>query len=225
MIHRANLRTIVLLGLFFSLAGTLSAQRTRNRVLIVNGKTVGAVVQIAGRSYVDIETLAQITNASVTYQPDRITLTIPGSSFGATPPPAPEKEGLSKDFARGAIPAFADMREWKSTIETVINLGVFPSVTFLQGYRDRAETSLRLATIAAATPSDENAAKLLQNEFDMLERWVGNAIATRQALNATRTMNPDALQNDPDLAKISDCAKFLSTMIGSGVFTDNPSCH
>ena len=223
MNHRTNLRTIMLLGFFLSLAGTLSAQRTRNRVLIVNGKTAGAVVQIAGRPYVELETLAEITNASVTYQPDRITLTIPGSSFGATP--APAKEEISKEFARGVIPALADMREWKSVIETVINLGVLPPVTMLQGYRDRAEASLRLAMIAASTTLDKNAANLLQNEFDMLEGWVSNAVATRQALNATRTMNPDALKNDPVLAKISDCANFLSNMVGSGVFTDIPSCH
>ncbi len=84
MSHR-TFRGIVLLGFSLSIAGVLWAQRTRARILVVNGNNAGAaVVQFGGRSYIDIDTLAQITNGSVTYQPDRILLTIPGSSAGAT---------------------------------------------------------------------------------------------------------------------------------------------
>ena len=59
------------------LVGALSAQRAPDKKLIVNGMTTGmAVLQIDGHSYVDIETLAQITNGSIKSEPDRIVLTI-----------------------------------------------------------------------------------------------------------------------------------------------------
>src|SRR5450759_476258 len=92
----SHLQYVVLLGFFLSIAAVLVAQLPPNKTLIVNGKTTGAaIMQINGRSYVDIETLAQITNGIVTVEPNRIVLTIPVSNSGAVPPPAPE--GLSKN--------------------------------------------------------------------------------------------------------------------------------
>jgi hypothetical protein len=44
-------------------------------------------------------------------------------------------------------------------------------------------------------------------------------------LNATNTIRPDFVQNDQMLAKVSDCARFLSAMLVSGTFADNQSCH
>src|SRR5580704_65192 len=60
-------RIVVLLGFALSLAGGLFAQalpdKQVDRQLIVNGKTMSAAVrQIDGHFYVDLETLAQITN-------------------------------------------------------------------------------------------------------------------------------------------------------------------
>src|ERR1700684_1330025 len=77
-------------------AGILLAQNTTDRALIVNGKSEGTVVQMGGRAYIDVETVAQFTNGSVTLEPTRIVLTFPapGSSAApgagsAPPPPAP----------------------------------------------------------------------------------------------------------------------------------------
>jgi len=52
-------RRIVALGFVLFLAGALSAQRTPDKKLLVNGKSTSAVVlQVAEHSYIDIETLA-----------------------------------------------------------------------------------------------------------------------------------------------------------------------
>jgi len=76
-------RKMVFPAIALLLVGALSAQCAPDKKLIVNGMTTGmAVLQIDGHSYVDIETLAQITNASIKSEPDRIVLTIPGSSSG-----------------------------------------------------------------------------------------------------------------------------------------------
>jgi hypothetical protein len=213
----------MLFGILLSLAGLLWAQRTPDKILVVNGRTLGApVVQIDGRSYVDIETLAQITNGVVTVQSDRIVLTIRAAAPSAPPPPP---EGLSKEFARAAIAELAEMREWRGAIGTVRSYNVPFAGTWPQDYHDRVEAGLQQVAVAASTASDGDALQLLRNEFANLADWTSNVIAERQALNATRTVDPNMMQNDQALAKISNCSSFLSSMLVSGVFADSPNCR
>jgi hypothetical protein len=222
-----NFKYVVCVGFVLSLAGVLLAQSLPDKILVVNGKTMGApVVQIDGRSYVDIETLAQITNGVITVQPDRILLTIRAPASGASAPSAPlPPERLTREFAREAIAVLAEMREWRGAVGTVRSYNVPFVGTWPQDYHDRAGTSLSQVAVAATTPADRDALQLLRNEFDNLSNWAGNVIAERQALNATKTVDPNVMQNDQALAKISDCSSFLSSMLVSGVFADNASCH
>jgi len=67
----------VLGGFILSLAGILLAQTPPDRTLYVNGKPMGTITQVGGHSYIDIDTLAQITNGTVTIEPNRILLNIP----------------------------------------------------------------------------------------------------------------------------------------------------
>ena len=220
-----HFRYIVLTGIFLSAAGLLLAQGAPNKILVVNGKTMpAAVVQINGHSYVDIETVGQIANVTVTVEADRIVLTARGSGASpvsaATPP-----EGLSKDFARAAIAELAEMREWRGAVGAVLTYNVPFVGTWPKDYHDHVEASLSQVALSATTASDRDALQLLRNEFSNLDAWTSGVIATRQALNATNTVRPDVAQNDPALIKISNCSSFLSTMLVSGVFSDNPNCH
>jgi hypothetical protein len=92
MNKHGNFRFWVPLGFVLALAGVLFAQGTptKNKILVVNGKSAGpAVRQIDGRSYVDIQTLAEVTNGVVTIERRRILLTIPASDTGAAASAAP----------------------------------------------------------------------------------------------------------------------------------------
>src|ERR1700719_4056162 len=111
MKQRINFGYLVLTGVaLLSFAGLLWAQRGPDKKLEVNGKTMDSpVVNIGGRSYVDVETLAQITNGVVAVQPDRIVLTIPRAASSAPPPAAPPPDALSREFAREAIGLLAEM--------------------------------------------------------------------------------------------------------------------
>ena len=226
MNRRRNLKYLVLFGIVLLLAGVLLAQRGPDKVLVVNGKTFESpIVQIGGRSYVDIETLAQITNGVIAVQPDRIVLTIPIATSSTTPSPPPPPEGISKEFAREAIGLLAEMREWRGAIGTTRTYNVPFNGTWPQDYHDRVEADLQRVAVTASTASDQEALQLLRNEFENLSNWVNSVIAERQALNATKTVDPNMMQNDQALAKISSCSNFLSSMLVSGVFADSPSCH
>jgi hypothetical protein len=218
-----KLQRVVLLGFVLSIGGILSAQRMPNKKLIVNGKTTGAVVlQVDGHSYIDIESLAQIINGSITFEPNQIVLTIPNSNSDAASPQT--TYGLSKNFASAAIATLAEMKEWKGVLGTMVTYGLAVDGSWAQTYHDRVETSLTQATEAASTNADHNALQLLSTQFANLAKWESELVAERKALNGARTVDPNALQNDPVLAKFSNCGKFLSTMLVSGTFVDNSSC-
>ena len=118
-----TLARTVLFGLALSLAAALSAQRLQDRQLFLNGKATNVVIlQLNGHSYIDIETLAQITNGSVKFEPTQIALSIPSTNVDANSPP--HAPGLSKEFASAAIATLAEMKEWKGALGTMVNFGL-----------------------------------------------------------------------------------------------------
>lgn len=230
MSRRRSFRSCLVLGFILSLAGVLSAQGTApaqsapDKLLVLNGKTVETKVrQIDGRSYVDIEALAQATNGAVTVEPNRVVLTIPvGNSSVA---PVPPVDGLSRNFASAAIAEVAEMREWRGAIGAMVTYGLAASKSSAQDYHERVTEGLRQTTLAASTDADKNALQLLKNESDSLTGWANDVLAARQDLNGAKTLDPNALQNDPVLTKITSCSRFLNAMLISGLFSDDASCH
>jgi hypothetical protein len=227
------------LGLILSVSETV-AQDTPTRALIVNGETLDAgVILVEGRSYVDIEGLAEGMGGSVTFEANQISLTIPAAPPSApltpppsaapqTPPPstAPQTpQGMSKDFQKIAVFTLAEMREWKGAIGSVVTSGIPVVGTWSQDYHDRIEADLMQATLAASTEPDRQALELLQQQLTRLSEWADTVLGEREALNADKTIDPNSLQKDQSLAKISQCGQFLSSMIVSGTFSNDSSCY
>jgi|HubBroStandDraft_6_1064221.scaffolds.fasta_scaffold00425_2 hypothetical protein len=305
-----NFRFFIWLGFVLALAGTLSAQTASDKVLVVNGKAVDyGLIQIGGRSYVDVEAIAQATNGSFVVDPHRVMLNIPvgnapaatvaaatvptaaiaparaaattapatatpdvavsvpanaapaaqtaadkataevtapngGAPVSASPaavanqraeaeaaaeaaasaPPSPPK-GISRQFASVSVATLADMREWRGAISAMISHGLAVSDAWAAGYRDQVQADLSQAEVAANTDDDRSALQLLRNEESNLENWWNTVLGQRQDLNGASTIDPDALKNDPMLAKIRSCSQFLNTMLVSGTFSDNSACH
>ncbi len=227
-------RLTLMFGLVLSLAAVLSAQGTpnatpdaSNKTLVVNGKAVPAGVrQINGRSYIDVETLAQATNGVVKMEPNRVVLTIPGpnstTSLGASPS---NSQDLSRSFAVGAIGEVSEMREWRGAIGAMVTYGLAISGTWAQDYHDRVQTGLTQLVSAASTDGDRSALQLLTSEFNNLAEWSNEIFTARQNLNGARTVDPNALSNDPQLAKITTCSSSLEGMLIGGTFSDDGSCH
>jgi hypothetical protein len=223
-----SVRVVLYLAAVLTLAGILFAQSTSNKTLVVNGKTASAGVrQINGRLYIDLETLAQATNAVFTVEPRRVVLTIPPADPGAvaTDDSAQNSEKLSRDFASAAISALANVREWRVAVRAMILYGLAVSDTWVQAYHNQTLDAIRQTGVAASTDADKNALQLLQNETDAMTAWANQVDAARQELNGARTVDPNTLQNDPTLAKIQKCSQFLNSMVLSGTFNDDPSCH
>lgn len=202
-----------------------AAQETRT--IIVNGK-VGQVplVQVNGHSYVDLEALARVANASLAFNGDQITLTMSGSAATTAaqgPPTSPPADaGFSKGFLKAAIEAMSLVREWHSALANAIKNGFPIAEGWLAGYRGQAAAGLRLASVAASTDSDRAAFQLFTNGFNMMDRLSNQYVATRQSLNY---ISPDALANDPLDQQILTCGHSMASMIAGGQFVDDGSCQ
>ncbi|HEV3481504.1 MAG TPA: hypothetical protein VGR97_04165 [Candidatus Acidoferrales bacterium] len=223
-------RITLMLGLALSLAAIVSAQgttNTPNKTLVVNGKAIPAGVrQINGRSYIDVEILAQATNGVVTVEPNRVVLTMPGAGSAAAPRgPASNSQELSRTFAVGAIGEVSEMREWSGAIGAMVTYGLAISGTWAQDYRNRVQTGLTQLASSATTDGDRNALQLLTTEFDNLAEWSNEIFTARQNLNGAKTVDPNALSNDSQLAKITNCSHSLEGMLISGTFSDDGGCR
>src|SRR6202163_3592130 len=211
-------RFVLYLAFVLLLSGMLFAQST-NKSLVVNGKITGAGVrQINGRLYVDLEALAQATNAVFTVEPRRVVLTIPPADAAAvaTDDSAQNSQKLSRDFSSAAISALAAMREWRVAVRALILYGLAVSDTWVQAYHQQTLDAIRQSGIAASADADKNALQLLGSEADMMTAWANGVDAARQQLNGAKTVDPNALQNDTQLAKIQKCNQFLNSMVLSG---------
>jgi hypothetical protein len=283
--QRRNFRFFVGLGFALALAGSSLAQSASEKTLIVNGKTIDVGLrQFDGHSYIDVETLAQITNGSVVIGPTRVVLRIPAAKSAAattasaapvadapvavaapeasnaiaavtpvdvpstaaaasaaaaegSPPeaaaaaapaaaaPVQPPPGISRPFATAAVAELADMREWRGAISAMITHGLAISDAWAQGYNDQVQAGLAKAEVAARTDDDREALELLRNEAGKLASWWNTVLGQRQALNGATTIDPDALKNDQFLPSIRTCSQFLTSMIVSGTFSDDGSCH
>jgi len=177
--------------------------------------------------YVDLEALAQATNAVFTVEPRRVVLNIPPSDAGAvaTDDSAQNSQRLSRDFSSAAISALAAMREWRVAVRAMILYGLAVSETWVQAYHQQSMDALQQASVVASTEADKNALQLLRNEGDMMTAWANQVESDRQQLNGEKVVDPNALKDDTTLAKIQKCSQFLNSMVLSASFNDDPNCH
>ncbi len=186
------------------------------------------LVQMRGRTYVDVAALARITNGTISYHGNSVVLTpsssaaTQGEAASAAQSAAP---GFSKPFMKAAVEAIAAMREWGSTLRLVIQNG-YPPGNAMTPYQGRAADSVRLASVAVSTDSDRSGFELLNNEFNNVRAWSDQIISARNSMSAADlSTSKGALENDPLFQKIVGCGKFLVSMFASGTFQDDATCH
>lgn len=213
----------------------LAQDANQNRTLIVNGQSESVpVIQVNGRSYVDLEALARATNGSLSYSGNQIALNLPSSPANAStalantasapaPAAAPASNpGFSQEFLTAGIEQMSTVREWHTALATAIQNGIPVAANWLAPYRNQAATNLRLASVAIQTNSDRKAFQLLTNEFQNMAKLADKYIAARANLTY---VSPDALQNDDLNQRIVACGHSLGSMAASGRFVDDGSCN
>jgi hypothetical protein len=220
-------RASLILSGFLAVSCLASPQPVQqNGKLTISGQPGdAAVTQINGRSYIDIEALARLTNGTLHFNGTQITLTLPGSAAvtpATTPSSQPANSGFSKEFMKAGIEEMSVIREWRSTLLNAVQNGYPVTDAVVAGFQGQAATNLRLASVAASTDSDQQAFQLLSNEFDSMQKLSNKIVAARENMNYVA---PNALKNDPLYQQILTCARSLASMASTGQFQDDGSCH
>ena len=201
------------------------------RSITVNGHNgAAAIVTVNGRTYVELESLARVGKGSLSFHNDQISITFSSSAQETidSPPPAEpvSQSALSQKFMMAGIEVIAQMREWATTLGYAIQQGYGVNEKWVADYREQAAHSLRLATAAASTSSDQTALQLLNNEFHAVQEWSDKLLAAKQSMDTAKyTSSPNALRDEPLSQKIIACGRFLGGMLASADFKDDPSCH
>jgi hypothetical protein len=197
--------------------------------IVINGQTgQAATIQQDGRTYVDLTALAQIANGSLSFRGKTILLTVPGGSGGApaTAPSPADDTTLSREFMKAGIEEMGLLREWGAAIAYAIQNGYPIQEQWAANYRGKAASGLQLASAAASTNGDKSALQLLNNEFDGVRQWSDRLVQASQNMETAKySMSPDSLRQEPQTQKLITCWHFLGSMLGSGSFQDDDSCH
>jgi hypothetical protein len=211
----------------------LSQDASQNRTLIINGQpTQVPVIQVNGRSYVDLDALASAVNGSLSYAGSRIALSVPLGAATAAPsgtgatavsaPVPPSNSGFSKGFLVAGIEEMATLREWHTALANTIQNGYPMTAGMLTPYRSQASTNLRLVSVAVSTDSDRRAYQLLSNAFQNMVNLTDKYVGMRARMTY---ISPDALQNDSLNQRLVSCGHSLASMEANGQFADDGSCN
>jgi hypothetical protein len=210
-----------------AMAITLLAQQT-NSLVVTGQQGQASVIQVQGRNYVEVDGLARVVNGTISFNGNRIVLTISGVGGNAAPgnaaaPAAPASTpGFSNEFKTAGIEAMAEIREWHTALRTAIERGVPLNAEWLTPYRAQAREALRLASVAINTDSDRSVYPFVVNEFNNM------GALTDKYLQMTKNMtyiDPDSLKSDSLDQKIVTCARSLASMATANQFVDDGSCQ
>ena len=188
------------------------------------------IVQLQDRPLVDVQDLARLTNGSLTFDKDRIILTMPHSDDSKPAGDNTGKARFSPAFTRAGIEATASIREWGGMLMISVQNG-YPVGNTMAGntimaYEGRAADTVALASSAASNDSDSRGLELLKNEFNNVQAWAAGYIKARNSLRAANlSISESALENDEEIQKLVHCGQFLGQMFAGGTFRDDAACR
>jgi len=179
------------------------------------------VIQVAGKSYVEVEALARLTNGSLSFRPKQIALTLP-APVPAPPTDQPAKPGFSTEFLKASIEAMTVIREWRIAIVRAVQGNSPVTESWVGDYRRAAASKLTLASGVVATDADRDGIPLLINMFNNMKKLSDTYLELNQSLTY---IDPDSIENNPLEQQILSCGRGLASLAASGQFQDVPSCH
>jgi hypothetical protein len=180
------------------------------------------VIQVNGKSYVEIDSLARLTNGSVSFQANQITLTLPTPVANPAVVQTERPARLSKGLLQAGIEEMAVIGEWRTVIVNAVQNNNRIAEDSLDGYRRNADSKLALASTTVVTDPDRDLIVFLKNEFTNMQKLSAQYLAMRKSLTY---IAPDSLDNDPLNQQIQNCAQGLAPLIASGQFQDAAACH
>jgi hypothetical protein len=226
ILKRTGVASLLVMMVLMAMAQT---QPEREMLSVQGYQGQASVIRHQGRVFVDAEELARMTNGSLSFEKNKIILTLP-SPDNLSSSDETQTSGFSRGFLKAAIEAMASIREWGGTLQATVQNG-YPVAKTTAGsaiaaYQGRAADSIALASIAASTESDRRGLELLKNQFNNVQAWSDAFVKARSSMSAADlTTSEDALKSDQDAQKLVRCGQFLAQMFAGGTFEDDVACH
>jgi hypothetical protein len=224
-------RPVIVGTILLSAVMALAQTQDQRETLSVQGyQGQATVIRNHGRVVVDVQDLARITKSSLSFEGDRIILTLAPSDTSEPARDTAMKSGFSPAFMRSAIEAMASIREWGGMLQVIVKngypVGKAMAGNTIRAYQGRAADSVALASAAASTDDDHRGIELLRNEFNNVQAWAESFVDARNSLSAADlSTSENPLKDDQDAQKIIHCGQFLAQMFAGGAFEDDAACH
>ncbi len=180
------------------------------------------LVQINGKSYVEVEALARLTKGTLSFKVNRTTLTIPPSVAELRTSAPQVKAGLSTAFVQAGIEEMSLVREWRTAIVNAVQKNTPVPEDWISAQRRLADKNLALASAAISTDDDRNAYPLLAAEFSNMRKLSDLYLAMRTQVNFIST---DTFHSSPLEDQILSCAQGFASMTEKHEFQDQPACR
>ena len=180
------------------------------------------LLQLNGKAYIELETLARLTEGTLSFKDNRTTLTLHASETVGQASTSQVRAGFSRAFVQAGIEEMGLIREWRIAIVSAVQNNVPVSVEWASAQHRHAEKNLALASAATSTGDDRTAFPLLSAEFINMQKLSDLYLAMRTQSTA---MSPDTFGNTPLEEQILSCAQGFVSMTESREFQDLPACH
>ncbi|MGA2570721.1 MAG: hypothetical protein ABSF23_09390 [Terracidiphilus sp.] len=224
----AALRAILLTAAMFTalsmLPANASAQAPQNASSFTIAGHAGEaqLLQVNGKSYVEIETLARLTQGTLSFKANRTILTLPPSDATEQASTPPARPGFSRAFTEAGIEEMGVIREWRIAIVSAVLNNAPVSEDWVSSQHRLSEKNLALASAAASTDDDRSAYPLLSAEFNNMQTLSESYLVIRKQ---AAFISPDTFHNSPLEDRILSCARDFVSMTENHEFQDLPSCH
>ena len=180
------------------------------------------LVQVNGKSYIDIETLARLTRGSLSFKANQTILSLPPSDPEVQTSAPHASAGFSRAFTQAGIEEMSVIREWRIAIVNAVLKNSPVSEDWITSQQTLATKNLELASAAASTNDDRSAYPLLSAEFNNMRNLSELYLAIRKQATF---ISPDTFHNSPLEDQILSCARGFVSMTESHEFQDQPACH
>jgi hypothetical protein len=180
------------------------------------------ILQINGKSYVEIEALARLTQGALSFNANHTILTLHSANSEAETPAPHAKAGFSRAFTQAGIEEMSVIREWRIAIVNAVENNTPASQEWVSAQHRLAEKYLSLASAAASTNDDHSAYPLLSAEFNNMQKLSEAYIAMRKRVTF---ISPDEFHSTPLEEQILSCARGFVSMTESHEFQDQAACH
>jgi hypothetical protein len=180
------------------------------------------LIEINGKSYIEIETLALLTKGTLSFKANQTILTLHASTPEVQAATPQEKPGLSRAFIQAGVEEISVIREWRAAIVNAVQTNTPLAEDWIAARHRLAEKNLALASAAVSSDDDRSAYPLLSAEFNNMQKLSELYLAFR---NQNKFISPENFGNSPLEEQILSCAQGLASMTEKREFQDQAACR